>query len=470
MFGTKVRSDRCLSRRVFARAAAASLVLSSSALAQPLSERPDPHLGPNRPGDAPPVRYRVIDLGTLTGTDRGASRAMGMNERAMVVGEAQTRSLAVTDRRMVPFVWTRPDGIAPVLPQFAGSGFASDINNRGMAVGAAQRGPDQPLRAFARVGDRPVTTIPTLGGRQNAALGVNHPGMVVGWSETGNAGHRHAFVFFNGRLRDLGTLGGTNSEANDINSRGSVVGWSELPAPPNSTRPAQRIGFVGDARSGDLFRLAGVSPSSDAWANAVSETNIIVGASEEGPSVLPVIRPRDVIAVLWSPNALAVRELGRLSNTDNYAEAMDVNERGMVVGRSGELDHATGEMTTRAFLWRNGRMVDLNRLIAPNSGWRLEAATAVNNRGYIAGYGQRLSGSNALAQPRAFLLVPVRAGGPRSLGATAGDFWGPDGELIPDAFFDAFVRGEIEADLDLDGRITLNDLDIALDLMGKRDN
>lgn len=456
-----IRNGQPSVRRRFACAASGTLIAATLAGAQPLTERP----GPNRPGPNPTAVYRVIDLGTLTGTDRGLSHAMGMNARSMVVGAAQAPSSTPTDLRLVPFVWTFGDGIAPVLPRFAGSGFASDINNRGIAVGAAQRGPDQPLRAFARHGNRPLTTIPTLGGRQNAALGVNQPGMVVGWSETGNAAHRHAFVFFNGRLRDLGTLGGDNSEANDINSRGSVVGWSELPVPPNSTLPAQRIGFVGDARSGDLHRLAGISPSSDAWANAVSETNIIVGASEEGPSVLPVIRPRDVEAVLWSPNALAVRELGRLSNTDNYAEAKGVNNRGMIVGRSGELDHATGEMTTRAFLWRNGRMVDLNDLIAPNSGWRLESATAVNNRGHIAGYGLRRASNTAQAQRRAFLLVPMRGPGPRSLGATG--VWGPDGELDINAFFEAFTRGELDADLDLDGKVTLNDLEIALELLGR---
>ncbi len=461
MTANTIRQGRRSVRTAFACAAAGIVAAATFAPAQPLTDRP----GPNRPNPGPPVVYRVIDLGTLTGTERGVSRAMGMNERSMVVGAAQAPSSTPTDRRLVPFVWSRGDGITPVLPRFAGSGFAADINNRGTAVGAARRGPDQPLRAFAKTGDRPLSTIPTLGGRQNAALGVNQPGMVVGWSETGNAQHRHAFVSFNGRLRDLGTLGGDNSEANDINSRGSVVGWSELPQPPNSTLPAQRVGFVGHAFQGELMRLPGISPSSDSWANGVSETNIIVGASEVGPSVLPVIRPRDVEAVLWSPNALAVRELGRLSNTDNFAEAMGVNNRGMVVGRSGELDHATGEMTTTAFLWRNGRMVDLNDLIAPNAGWRLEAATAVNNRGHIAGYGLRRASNTAQAQRRAFLLVPMRGPGPRSLGATG--VWGPDGELDINAFFEAFTRGEPDADLDLDGKVTLNDLEIALELLGR---
>ncbi len=462
MTANTIRCGRRPARRTFACAAAGLLAAATGVTAQPLTERP----GPNRPNPGPSVVYRVIDLGTLTGTDRGVSRAMGMNERSMVVGAAQAPPATPTERRLVPFVWSRGDGIARVLPAFAGSGFAADINNRGTVVGAARRGPDQPQRAFARAGNRPLSTIPTLGGAQNAALGVNQPGMVVGWSETGNAQHRHAFVYFNGRMRDLGTLGGENSVANDINSRGSVVGWSELASPPNSTQPAQRVGFVGDAFGGELHRLEGISPSSDSWANAVSETNIIVGASEEGPSVLPVIRPRDVEAVLWSPNALAVRELGRLSTDDNFAEAMGVNNRGMVVGRSGELVHATGEMTTLAFLWRNGRMVNLNDLIAPNSGWRLEAATAVNNRGHITGFGLRRANSTAQAQRRAFLLVPMP--GPRSLGATG--VWGPDGELDINAFFETFTRGELDADLDLDGKVTLNDLEIALELLGRLDD
>jgi probable HAF family extracellular repeat protein len=54
-----------------------------------------------------------------------------------------------------------------------------------------------------------------------------------------------------------------------------------------------------------------------------------------------------------------------------------------VVGSS-EIAGATG---THAFLYQNGVMQDLNRLLPPGSGWVLEAATAINGSGEIAGFG-----------------------------------------------------------------------------------
>ena len=46
-----------------------------------------------------------------------------------------------------------------------------------------------------------------------------------------------------------------------------------------------------------------------------------------------------------------------------------------------------GERETKAFLYKNGNMVDLNDLIAPNSGWVLTEASAVKDAGQMVGYG-----------------------------------------------------------------------------------
>ena len=53
-----------------------------------------------------------------------------------------------------------------------------------------------------------------------------------------------------------------------------------------------------------------------------------------------------------------------------------------------------------AFVYRNGRMLDLNNLIPPGSGWALTQANGINDAGEIVGYGM------IAGQQHAFLLTP----------------------------------------------------------------
>ena len=87
-------------------------------------------------------------------------------------------------------------------------------------------------------------------------------------------------------------------------------------------------------------------------------------------------------------------DLGTLGGSSSEARAVDYF--GDVVGSA---QNAAG--LPRAFVWRDGHMIDLNTVLAPGSGWVLESAAAIADTQQIVGYGT-LKGKR-----RAFLLTPA---------------------------------------------------------------
>ena len=103
-------------------------------------------------------------------------------------------------------------------------------------------------------------------------------------------------------------------------------------------------------------------------------------------------------ATLWNDGSAT--DLGTL-NGGICSEALDINDRGQVVGSSGPSDVCALRRNQRAFLWENGTMVDLNDLIPPNSNIELQFANTINECGEINGNGVLSTGD-----PRAFVLIP----------------------------------------------------------------
>lgn len=85
-----------------------------------------------------------------------------------------------------------------------------------------------------------LTHIGNLGGDARTwASSINNQGQVAGSSSTDD-GARHAFLYSNGQMRDLGTLGGRNSVAAAINNAGQITGSSLTGQPNYYGRDTQR--------------------------------------------------------------------------------------------------------------------------------------------------------------------------------------------------------------------------------------
>ena len=227
---------------------------------------------------------------------------------------------------------------------------------------------------------------------------VNNLGQVVGWSRKAdlpNSRTWHAYLWENGVRTDLGTLDRDWSIATGINDEGLVVGYSQLVEGSNLW-----YGFRWS--NGGMTALPFLGENTYNGANDVNATGEAVGWS--GPSVTEV-------SPVFYPASGGALDLGGLGGTEGSAFAL--NNRGSVVGYS----YTAGNQSRHAFVYRDGRLWDLNQLVAADSDWELIAATDINDVGQIVGFGCKGSrvvppascmdanGTNTFR--RAFLLTPV---------------------------------------------------------------
>lgn len=376
----------------------------------------------------PVPMYQITDLGSLAGPT-GSAVGLGLNDAGSAVGwSTAPASAAMADSRR-PFVFGPVSGtplpvMRDLLPGVAGHGSATDHNELGMACGTFRRTNVDGPRGFVVGG--PLTVVPPVawiqplqGGTATAANAINDSHVAVGSSSIAFGplppSATHAIKWQAGQTIGLGTLGGRNSEALGINNPGTIVGVSDLPATSATARVTRRA-FLVPAGTNQMQGLSALTPTGSSRANDISNYNLTVGASDFGLATSPLATNRPTRAVMWTANTSSIVNLGVLANTDHSSEALAVNSGSDIVGWSGSpfntIAPSTGPVPasigTRAFIWRDGVMTDLNTRIPPNSGWTLHVAADTNDSGQIVGWGTRAGNTAAApARIRAFLLTPM---------------------------------------------------------------
>jgi probable HAF family extracellular repeat protein len=313
------------------------------------------------------VRYVVTDLGTLPGCS--TSMPYSINNNGQVVGDCY---MSVLVQRAFLYSGGSMTDLGTLRGAYSRT-TAYSINAHGQIAG--QSGDTTGNSACFWDGSG-IADLGNMGGNFGLANGINDSGEIVGYCGTNGYG-QVAFLNSNGVMTILGTLGGTNTSALGINNNGQIAGWS-------TTSDGNQHAFLYSAGTmTDLSTLCG-SPS---LAVAINQNGQIVGQS--GPP------NGQSHAFLYS--AGMVTDLGTFPGYVQ-SQAYGINNVGQVVGSA----HATlGPGLFRAFLFHNGTMWDLNKLISPDSGWALEVATGINDNGQIVG-----QGSNPAHQSHAFLLIP----------------------------------------------------------------
>jgi probable HAF family extracellular repeat protein len=212
----------------------------------------------------------------------------------------------------------------------------------------------------------------------SSAYAINNLGQIVGDASVAS-GFSHAFRWQDGTMTDLGLFPGVasgSSRALAINDAGVIVGHASTPSGDHAFRWVNGTMF-------DMATLGGT----ESWARSVNSAGQIVGHSTTATSLRGFYYGGGGLIPL---NPLA---------GDDQSIALGINDSGQIVGRS----ESSVSGAWHAVLWKNRLTppADLNTLIAPDSGWRLDSASSINGTGQIVGAG--FHDGNY----RGFLLTPI---------------------------------------------------------------
>ena len=263
-----------------------------------------------------PADALVWQNGTLTvlpGLGGTREFAHAINNNGQIVGTADDANAA-----SFPVMWDA--GVVKKLPVLAPTrpfetGYASDINDKGVAVGWVFAA-DGRLHAARWTNGKLKDLNTVLGSDSSTAVAINNKGQIVGTATSTDPSRNGAFLFEAGTVQFLGTLGGTFTNPADINDAGQIVGTSRTKANIN------RAFLWEDGVMKDLGAFGGGQSS----AEGINSLGQIVGSSRN---------PNGLNRAFSWKNGVMTR-IGTLPDdgtaVGSHSFATQVNAKGQVVG------------------------------------------------------------------------------------------------------------------------------------------
>jgi probable HAF family extracellular repeat protein len=243
-----------------------------------------------------------------------------------------------------------------------------------------------------------ITDLPSLGGTNSRANSINNRGWLAGYSNLPGNTSRHAALWRDGALTDLGTLGGPNSAVTwSVKANSGIIAgisqtampdplgeaWSSAAFYPGATGTGYiNLGFVWE--NGQMRALPTLG-GNNGFATGANSRGEVVGWAENSIHDPTCVPPQQLQfrPVLYGPKGNKITEFP-LPAGDSSGAATGINEQGEAVGISGICDQAVGRYTAKhALLWdKKGHIVDLGNLGAPF--WN--TPTNINQRGDVVGF------------------------------------------------------------------------------------
>lgn len=260
-----------------------------------------------------------------------------------------------------------------------------------------------------------VTVLRSLGGTSSVGTSINNRGWVAGRSNLSGNQSRHATLWRDGTLTDLGTLGGPNANSAVLwpvkNQRGVITGISQT-ALPDPNGETWSCGFFFPAATGTGHQCVGfrwqdgvMTPlptlgGTHGFATGTNNQLRTVGWAENRVADPTCTPPQKLQfrAVIWGADSRVERELPPLGS-DSTTAATAINDRGQVVGISGRCDQSVGRYSAiRMVVWENG----VPTAIPTFGGVAWNTPMAINQRGDVVGFANALAADADNFNPRAF--------------------------------------------------------------------